>query len=489
MFENRNKNTWRNGRKARVFEKIDDKTKLLDENKYLKQENETMKEEVKRLMEENKRKNEEIEKLRQDLKTLSKTDEILELKTIITRQNSIRQAFSSRMNFIVEFIATLRTIFKNEFYDIALFGSFTRQIFEYLFSDSHQGYADCRGRDLDFVLCSSGATLDQTSIVKADVKGFFRDLKTYFVLKEHLPGDKLKVAKFGDYTLVSVSDVTLTKTLPTDPPGQKMLKNVPHLKLIFKRCESDEHLNVDLMAWFPSSDDWTTSGDFDVNSIFLDSDGISSFLKKCCNKHNSKRNFFDILNNIKNKKAACNVNLEKIHENGWKKSFARTSYLNELVFFIVSRWRKMAEIGYTMVSGHHPIPIIEIETKEPCPITFTEAPYPVIKFDCNCGTNEFPNQRRQSVQAYAHMVEHRTYKCPVCRKSKGINIHFEQINTIKSPIWVPEIPSCEEKVNENAKEPIFERPCLLSDEVIDNLKETTNHTNSRNRSIGNYGSI
>ncbi|HLX52545.1 MAG TPA: hypothetical protein VKR58_01295, partial [Aquella sp.] len=83
-----------------------------------------MKEEVKRLMEENKRKNEEIEKLKQYLKTLSKTDEILELKTVITRQNSIRQAFSSRMNFIVEFIATLRTIFKNEFYDIALFGSF-----------------------------------------------------------------------------------------------------------------------------------------------------------------------------------------------------------------------------------------------------------------------------------------------------------------------------------------------------------------------------
>ncbi|HLX52544.1 MAG TPA: hypothetical protein VKR58_01290, partial [Aquella sp.] len=148
--------------------------------------------------------------------------------------------------------------------------------------------------------------------------------------------------------------------------------------------------------------------------------------------------------------------------------YRRGLYFNKFVSFIRDRWCKIIKCGYTIVSGYHAIPLIQIEKEEKCSITLTDAPYPTIGLKCNCGNNERPNQRVQSLQSYANMMKRSQFKCPYCRKEDGMRLLFISPVATQSNIWLPKIADNTTKY-ENNNTYISECPSLFSDEAMDSL--------------------
>jgi hypothetical protein len=460
-----------NSKRKRNFHQ---KRKLIKKIKLLKKENETLVNEIAEL----KNKNE------------IKDTEITELKKTIIRNNAIRQAFSDRITFIVEFMSSLRLIFNDGIYDSFLHGSFTRQIFEYLMNDTKEGYGDCRGNNLDFFLYTKtkNSTEFDMGQIKDDIADFLQDLKIYLLVSNCVQGsqknendgngnksiDKIKTPRFGVFELYAVYDTTVKEKSPTNEKHLNHLLNIPSLKLLFKRFSKlpehfeEEDLEVNLFGWFPEDKNWGFE-DFDVNDICLDSDGLHIFVNDCCDEHKNNYNFLKVLKNIKEKKAVCTFDLQKIHTKAIELQSGKC--FNKLIYFVINNWRKMIEVGY-YISSHHPIPSIQIELEERCMITYTDAPYLTVKLICNCGNKKNPNQRRQSIQAYARLIKQGIYKCPICRAEDGMQIYFETIKPIDSIGWTPDIKLPCEKLEIKKKQiNLTGRPCFLSDSVMSDLQD------------------
>jgi hypothetical protein len=402
----------------RTKRKIDEKEKLLQKIKQLEEKNKRIENENKQLDEENKKINGEI---KQQIEIISKLEES------INHSRSINHAFYECMHFILEFMATLRTIFKDDdIYNPSLYGSFPRQIFERLMNDAYQHYADCRGTRLSFVICNGYIGTFAKSKVKSDFNKFTNNLKTYISLSKYIPANEYKPATFGTYVLSAVSDTTD--------------HSVPHVKLYFKGFNED--IEVNIFAWRITDNKVFFDDDFDVNAIYLNSKGFFVSDLTCCESHNFERNFFDILTKIRNKEATYDVNLES-YELKWLKehdSIRKEKYLVEMVLFILHGWYEITKSGYTMVSGYHGIPLIQREQEQICPITFVEPPYYVIGLKCNCGNNERSNQRLQSLKSYVNMIIHSQLKCPYCRNKDGMRLLFINRKATESTVWLPKIP-------------------------------------------------
>lgn len=436
--------------------------------------------EIKRLKAETHQKESEIAVLKQEVATVTTrlqakqddTASVERFKASISRHAAIRLAFHERMQFILAFIATLRALFTSDYYHPTVGGSFMRQIFEALFGDAQQGYADCRGRDLDIILCPDcceNPSKQTRQKIASDFKRFAQSLDacvwiSRYASPDKLAQDKLALPKFGEFVLCGVTDVTVTSRSPTDSIGLQALYDVPHLRLEFKGPTGN--LEVDLMSWIPSTELWK-HGDFDVNAIRLSSEGITCFSENCCPDHaGNKRDFFNILTKIQHKEAACKLDLEKLHDYACEPhTKSRLNYFNQLTFFVTSRWRKMAEIGYTMVSGNHTVPLIQIENKDRCALTGTAAPYPTVALTCS----QCDCQRKLSIQAFADCTHRLKYNCPSCQQDDE-RFQFSHVAATSPPVWLPMIPSCGKLVNpDEDMEQKSERCCVMSTEATEKL--------------------
>lgn len=421
---------------------INSKEKLTDENKKLTNEM-------------NKLTN-EVEHLKNELK--EKNDILIKLDKITTKIQKIGNMFIKKIELIVHMRKTLVELIPN--CECVFNGSYVRQLFELpramseLFSSP--GYGNSIGRDLDMYLFSTRPCDLDIERIKHSIER----MDSFIKLQKMIP-NTISVPKFGDYKLIDITNSTLEKISNLDGPGKKKLLNIPHYLFIFADS-NNVNLTVDVLGWKPESDDLWPQYDFNINSISLTKNGFTV---------DSINDFDNIIFNIINKEACCEIDLQKLHNviSEVKTRVQKFPNLNQLSFFLINRIKIMS-CGYTMKCSNYDIPSLQIITSEPCTITSVEAPY--IAIDLECG-------HTISIMAYVGIISDiseytEALVCPFCRNNLRIKFLDDPAKQIIH--WMPELPKIRADAdNEDGTiiEHVDEIP-LFSNESMQYISELAN---------------
>lgn len=387
---------------------INAKEKLTSENEKLMDENEHLKNELK-----------------------EKNEALIKLDKITTKIQKIGSMFIKKIELIVHMRKTLIELMPN--CECVFNGSYVRQLFEIpramseLFSSP--GYGNSVGRDLDMYLFST----KPSDLDIKQIKHSIERIDSFIKLQKMIP-DTINVPKFGDYRLIDITNSTLEKISYTDGPGKKKLLNIPHYLFIFADS-NNVNLTVDVLGWKPQADDLWPQYDFNINSVSFTKNG---FLGDPAN------DFDNIIYNIINKEACCEIDLQKLHNviGEVKTRIQKFPSLNQLSFFLINRIKIMS-CGYTMKCSNYKIPSLQIITSEPCTITSVEAPYIVIDLECGHSI---------SIMAYVGIISDvseytEALVCPFCRKDLRINFLDNSAKQIMN--WMPELPKMANAVHED----------------------------------------
>jgi hypothetical protein len=403
--------------------------------------------------------------------------------TKLDKIKSIGSAYELRTIFIKEFyfwLLEMNNKYKSQtnMQDLAncsVFGSFVRQIFELpfainkLFQDP--GFADPRGRDIDFVMVAKKISFSSQTFknVCTFMNIIYSELVRYLKLRAQV-GNAIDLPIIGNYVLKEIRDVTITdyNIGPNPSPGKKALLNIPHYLLVFVHSTEHTKLDVDLMGWLPNTNDDISNTDFNINSFVLNKNGVSR-------AESTSNDFFSILDAIHRKEATCETDLEIYNQKAWTNTMTkqqRLPFLMQIMHFLTIR-TKIIPAGYKIVSDKRMPFFTLFNGDEACDITGCDSPY--LKLLLECG-------HYVSIMTYIGIlkIDHDQFtqaiKCPYCREQ--LRLYFEKIAPSKSIRWLPVIPK-QQNLFETEKEELekFESQQLFSNQAIDYIKSLFNIQN------------
>ncbi len=346
-----------------------------------------------------------------------------------------------------------------------IYGSFVRQMFEKMFLSTYDssGYGDSENHDVDMTLFKSK---DEFELHK---KEFYNLIDTFEVMSKL---DYSADIKFGNFFVVRITESTiklsnkhnqlesLRKKLidyiilynqhsdmqisETDAylPSRRMMQdrvkirkleekirnnfnNIPHFNIILKNPKTNQYIIIDLFA-YPIKDDseYNTSGDIDVNTIYITRDGILS-----------KSDFLTSIHSIMNRRGIMKINMKKIGEDLLHKTLTyeeKSRIYNQLVNFAGFR-TKILSVGYDNIISDNQICDLSFENEKICEITKANPPYIVINLECS---------HSLSIMAFSGLVNIKSstdtefVSCPYCRNKlmpKFIDSKVSTSNVINIP--------------------------------------------------------
>lgn len=277
-----------------------------------------------------------------------------------------------------------------------IYGSFVRNLIERIFvtEDDTSGYSNSKHHDINICI------YDDKNDYITKYKYFNKFIQMITSLSEiyNLVNYKLAVYSFNGYYITKIENITNTYIYD----GDKLINDVPHY-IIYMKDETGDVIQINLMTyWIYANTNFIN----DVNSLYIDIQGIKSSMRKA--------NFFDIINNIKNRVALCydNFNLNNINSiNGLRTK--KEKYLKEMIYYLNNQ-TKIHEVGYNKIYSLSGYPIYNIETKEECILSGCEPPYINLKLECGHDI---------SIMAFTGIVNIRnseyieSINCPYCKKS------------------------------------------------------------------------
>jgi len=326
-----------------------------------------------------------------DMQITAKESVINQQMDIVKNTNRITKDIKEKLKVISTFMETITHFCPTS--EPTIFGSFVRTLFERVFTPIYdpdsKGYANSINHDVDLYVYPTSFNYNPS-----DFKTFIQTLKLHIKLKNDVFVDNFKI--------LSIVDKTITNSSKVSEQARKILKDLPHYVIIFGN--GTDYIKCDVLAYKIDRDNiWTN--EFDVNSLEFSCNGIKS-----------AKNFINVISNIVNKTATCNVNFNIIMRDLMSRSLNRSQkipLLNEILFFSTMR-TKILSIGYESITSNIGFLSLTVEKESPCEITSQPAPF--IKMELVCG-------HQLSLMAIAGIINVRSSEfteaipCPYCRKS------------------------------------------------------------------------
>lgn len=323
---------------------------------------------------------------------LAKTQKELEkYKRIEYRRKCIQENFNAKLKLITYIMTKIPP---NNYINPTLHGSFVRQLFESVISDSNEhniNYANPINRDVDILIdCNTVTEINNQHMITGIITTLL---------------DKLKSESNNFCELKKISNVKISYNY-NSTPGKNSLVNIPRYKLLFLIKNTSTYINVDISSWKPASTSKWYNVDFDVNRLEISHKGL-------CSQNMSHLILWQVINSICTRKTQCLINLYKLgshveHTHTYK------SDMLQLLYFYCERF-KIIESGYTIYSPTL-LPNIYIEQDEICDVTSCKPPYVVFELNCD-HIITMPN--------LAVMISNNNFMCPTC--SKLISLKFESV--------------------------------------------------------------
>jgi len=390
-----------------------------------------------------------------------KLEKMEQIEDIQLKSKKIGLDFKNKFSCITALYESLNSWFVKKYQEIKMHvpmnnmilsggvtGSFIRQLLELPFALAEgfttDGYGQPNGHDVDIVLFEElGAR--NAKLIGSVLSAYCHELNNLIKMHDINP-EKVTAPKFGSLDVISVSDVTLKKEdmKQDDAIGRKKVADIPHF--VLNCVDSDENLyTIDLLAWLPLTDDKWPTGDYNVNSLILNKNGL-----KLTKGIKGKTSMMQILHCIANKEANCLIDLHTLHvdafsNNYYDMGYSAKSNLMQIGFFFTNRAKIMA-YGYNKMSSKFKVPKFSIENTDECYVTSCKPPYINIHLECShkISTMAFMGEITKGKNQYKDQ-----FACYLCRKP--MRILFEDIKESKievlNPIFVHEMPKKQPKIN------------------------------------------
>lgn len=429
----------------------------------------------------------ELKKILED-KTTVLTKKITEQKTQIDFSKNLGSNLINRLRVSLSLFKSFNKILITKT-NGGICGSLLRQYLELPVAlkegFDNKGYANPVGHDIDMYLYNLESKdtpigTFNTATLRREISNMMKMFSDY-INYSNLNPEKVKPIEIHGKQLVQIFETTLdhTQVKETDPIGKQNLIGIPHYVFKFMDKETKKIFEIDVSGWKPQFNHIYPAGDFDVNCLYLNKDGINvSSYRKGISK--TELNFPKVLDHILTKEAECIIDIENIQKYALAPGILREQkepYFMQIAYFLSNRL-KLLKYGYNLTSEFK-FPDFEIETKEDCVLTSCQAPYVSIKLDCS---------HKISIMSFMGIVQKggfetsQSIKCPLCRDT--LKISFKDVKPKNVSYPVPQIPEeiLRPKIPEAVPEENLDTELISKDSIEFMLSLNTNaNANTNNQ--------